>query len=90
MASFVYRAVSPAGEVATGEADGATEAEVIDRSRDQGLLPMHVARAGHQILTGRPRTTTVPVKHTGPAPAPAPAPKAPTIQKPPGILATSG
>jgi general secretion pathway protein F len=45
MPVYRYRAVSPAGEVATGELEAANESEIVDRLRDQGLLPMQVARA---------------------------------------------
>lgn len=48
MPIYQYRAVDPAGELATGELEAANEAEIVDRLRDQGLLPMQVARmAGH-------------------------------------------
>ncbi len=43
MAVYRYRAVNPAGEVAVGELDAANEAEIVDRLRDQGLMPMHIA-----------------------------------------------
>jgi general secretion pathway protein F len=45
MPVFRYKAVNPAGEVASGELDAANESETVDRLRDQGLLPMQVARA---------------------------------------------
>jgi general secretion pathway protein F len=45
MPVFRYKAVNAAGEVASGELDAANEAETVDRLRDQGLLPMQVARA---------------------------------------------
>ena len=35
----------PSGDVAVGELDAANEAEIVDRLRDQGLMPMQVARA---------------------------------------------
>ena len=46
-----------AGEVATGELDAANEAEIVDRLRDQGLMPMQVARAagGRPPARGAPR-----------------------------------
>jgi general secretion pathway protein F len=44
MPIYQYRAVDPAGELATGELEAANEAEMVDRLRDQGLLPMQVAR----------------------------------------------
>ena len=45
MAVYRYRAVNPAGEVAVGELDAANEAEIVDRLRDQGLMPMQIAYA---------------------------------------------
>ena len=45
MPIYQYRAVDPAGDVATGELEAANEGEIVDRLRDQGLLPMQVARA---------------------------------------------
>jgi len=43
MPVFRYRAVDAAGDVATGELEAANENEIVDRLRDQGMLPMHVA-----------------------------------------------
>ncbi|MCC6868730.1 MAG: type II secretion system F family protein [Burkholderiales bacterium] len=45
MSLYRYKAVTSAGEVATGELDAANEAEIVDRLRDQGLMPMHIAPA---------------------------------------------
>jgi general secretion pathway protein F len=45
MPVFRYKAVNPAGDVATGEIEAANESEIVDRLRDQGMLPMQVARA---------------------------------------------
>ena len=45
MPTYRYRAVNAAGDVATGELDAANESEIVDRLRDQGMLPMQVARA---------------------------------------------
>jgi general secretion pathway protein F len=45
MPLYAYRAVSPAGEVSTGELDAANEAEIVDRLRDQGMMPMRIAPA---------------------------------------------
>jgi general secretion pathway protein F len=45
MPVYRYRAVNPAGEVAVGELDAANESETVDRLRDQGLMPMHIAHA---------------------------------------------
>jgi general secretion pathway protein F len=44
MPLYHYRAVSPSGDVAVGELDAANEAEMVDRLRDQGLMPMQIAR----------------------------------------------
>jgi general secretion pathway protein F len=43
MPVFRYRAVDAAGDVATGELEAANENEIVDRLRDQGMLPMQVA-----------------------------------------------
>jgi general secretion pathway protein F len=45
MPIYAYRAISPAGEVSTGELDAANEAEIVDRLRDQGMMPMRIAPA---------------------------------------------
>jgi general secretion pathway protein F len=45
MARYRYKAVSAGGEVATGELDAANESEIVDRLRDQGLMPMQIAPA---------------------------------------------
>ena len=45
MALYKYRAVNAAGELAAGELDAANEAEIVDRLRDQGLMPMRVEAA---------------------------------------------
>jgi len=45
MSLYRYKAVTSAGEVATGELDAANEAEIVDRLRDQGLMPMQIAPA---------------------------------------------
>ncbi|MEO5765042.1 MAG: type II secretion system F family protein, partial [Casimicrobiaceae bacterium] len=47
MPLYRYRAVSPAGEVSTGEFDAPSEGDLVERLRDQGLMPMQiVASAG--------------------------------------------
>src|SRR5512144_1608983 len=43
MPLYRFKAVSPAGEVAMGELDGATESEIVERLRAQGLMPMQIA-----------------------------------------------
>ena len=45
MPFFQYKAVAPGGEVSVGELDAANESEILDRLRDQGLMPMQVAPA---------------------------------------------
>src|SRR5579864_1757537 len=42
MPLYRYKAVSTAGELSSGELDAANEAEIVDRLRDQGLMPMQV------------------------------------------------
>src|SRR2546425_5881881 len=49
MPVFRYRAVSPAGEVSTGEYDAANEADIVERLREQGLLPMQIAQAANAL-----------------------------------------
>jgi general secretion pathway protein F len=46
MPVFRYRAVNAAGDIAAGEFDAANESEIVDRLRDQGLIPMQVTAAG--------------------------------------------
>ena len=45
MALYKYRAVNAAGDVAAGELEAANESEIVDRLRDQGLMPMRVEPA---------------------------------------------
>jgi general secretion pathway protein F len=45
MPVYRYRAVSPAGDVSVGEQDAANEAAMVDLLRDQGLMPVQIARA---------------------------------------------
>ena len=59
MPVYRYRAVNPAGEVAVGELDAANESEIVDRLRDQGLMPMQIAHATGGGLTA---TTAAPAK----------------------------
>lgn len=51
MPLFSYRAVSTSGDVASGELEAANEAEIVDRLRDQGLMPMRIAATA---LAGAP------------------------------------
>ena len=52
MPLYRYRAVNTAGAVAAGELDAANESEIVDRLRDQGLIPMQVTAAGERTATG--------------------------------------
>lgn len=54
MPLFSYRAVSTSGDVASGELEAANEAEIVDRLRDQGLMPMRIAETA---LAGAPGVT---------------------------------
>jgi general secretion pathway protein F len=45
MPLYRYKAVAPGGAVSMGELDAANEGEILDRLRDQGLMPMQVAPA---------------------------------------------
>ncbi|HEX2390488.1 MAG TPA: type II secretion system F family protein [Casimicrobiaceae bacterium] len=45
MPRYSYRAVTPAGDVSSGELEAANEAEIVDRLRDQGLMPMQIGEA---------------------------------------------
>ena len=45
MPVFRYKAVAPGGALATGELEAANEAEILDRLRARGLMPMQVAPA---------------------------------------------
>ncbi|HTL76040.1 MAG TPA: type II secretion system F family protein, partial [Casimicrobiaceae bacterium] len=45
MPLYSYRAVTAAGDVSSGELEAANESEIVDRLRDQGLLPMQIAES---------------------------------------------
>jgi general secretion pathway protein F len=45
MPVYRYRAVSPAGEVSAGEQEAANESAIVELLRDQGLMPVQIARA---------------------------------------------
>ena len=45
MPLYSYRAVTPAGDVSSGELEAANESEIVDRLRDQGLMPMQIAQS---------------------------------------------
>ncbi len=55
MPVFSYRAVNAAGDVAAGELDAANEGEIVDRLRDQGLMPMQVKAAAGDRASPAPR-----------------------------------
>src|SRR5262249_43713146 len=48
MPLYRYKAVNNAGDVAAGELDAANESEIVERLRDQGLMPMQVVAAGER------------------------------------------
>jgi general secretion pathway protein F len=54
MPLYRYKAVAPGGSVSVGELDAANESEILDRLRDQGLMPMHVAPAARASAGGVP------------------------------------
>jgi len=60
MPVFRYKAVNPAGDVAVGELEAANESEIVDRLRDQGMLPMQVAPAGTGAAAPATGTTRAP------------------------------
>ena len=54
MPLYSYRAVSAAGDVSSGELEAANESEIVDRLRDQGLLPMQIAQSLGRAAAGEP------------------------------------
>jgi general secretion pathway protein F len=52
MPIYRYKAVNNAGEVAAGELDAANESEIVERLRDQGLMPMQVIAAAGDRAAG--------------------------------------
>jgi general secretion pathway protein F len=52
MPVYRYRAVNNAGDVAAGELDAANESEIVERLRDQGLMPMQVVAAAGERAAG--------------------------------------
>ena len=54
MPLYRYKAVTPGGEVATGELEAANQAEIVDRLRDRGMMPMQIGESA--------RTATGPVR----------------------------
>src|SRR5437867_727226 len=51
MPLYRYKAVNTSGDVAAGELDAANESEIVDRLRDQGLMPMQVVAAAGERVT---------------------------------------
>src|SRR5438105_8260873 len=45
-----YRAVARRGEVSTGEFDGANESDIVERLREQGLMPVQIAQASDAFV----------------------------------------
>src|SRR4029453_16139202 len=54
MPVFRYKAVNASGGVAMGELEAANESEIVERLRDQGLMPTQVARAAGAVIAGSP------------------------------------
>jgi general secretion pathway protein F len=70
MPIYRYKAVNNAGDVAAGELDAANESEIIERLRDQGLMPMQVVaatgeRAAGPQAAGRRKSLFAPRRVTG-------------------------
>jgi general secretion pathway protein F len=55
MPVFRYKAVNASGDVAAGELDAANESEILERLRDQGLMPMQVVAAAGDRAMVAPR-----------------------------------
>jgi general secretion pathway protein F len=68
MPIYRYKAVNNAGDVAAGELDAANESEIVERLRDQGLMPMQVIaaadRAGGAPAGGRRKSLFAPRRVT--------------------------
>jgi general secretion pathway protein F len=54
MPVYRYKAVNTSGDVADGELEAANESEIVDRLRDQGLMPMQVVAAARAGVAQRP------------------------------------
>jgi len=63
MPVFRYKAVNPAGDVATGELEAANEGEIVERLRDQGMMPMQVAAAAAAAIG--PSSGSLPARVAG-------------------------
>src|SRR5258708_30616302 len=55
MPVYRYKAVNNVGEVAAGELDAPNESEIVERLRDQGLMPMQVVAATGERSAGAPK-----------------------------------
>src|SRR2546423_9158678 len=55
MPVYRYKAVNNVGEVAAGELDATSESEIVERLRDQGLMPMQVLAATGERSSGAPK-----------------------------------
>ena len=55
MPLYRYKAVTAGGEVATGELEAANQAAIVDRLRDQGMMPMQIGVATGGAAGGAPR-----------------------------------
>src|SRR5437588_1320799 len=51
MPLYRYKAVNTSGDISAGELDAANESEIVDRLRDQGLMPMQVVAAAGERVT---------------------------------------
>src|SRR5262249_18719517 len=66
MPVFRYKAVDAAGDVAIGELEAANENEIVDRLRDQGMMPMHVAPSnGARVAAAAAREASSPKARRG-------------------------
>src|SRR5438876_3520287 len=52
MPIFRYRAITPSGEISTGEFDAPSESDIVERLREQGLMPMQIAEASDGFASG--------------------------------------
>src|SRR5881409_25336 len=52
MPIFRYRAITPSGEISTGEFDAPSESDIVERLREQGLMPMQIAEASDGFVGG--------------------------------------
>ncbi|MDH5287822.1 MAG: type II secretion system F family protein [Betaproteobacteria bacterium] len=55
MPLYRYKAVTGAGQLATGELDAANEAAIVELLRDQGLMPMQIGVASGAVVAKGPK-----------------------------------